>query len=305
MILHSLLLIKFDLQEFFKFEVHSFLAKIMKVDIPTHRKEFDGPHHLITTSDNQILFLRTWQAAGEVTKKSAILLLHGITAYSGPYGMIAKPLTELGFTIYGLDLRGHGLSDGNRGDNPGIDRFSKDLCEAIEFVRNLHPKVVLLGHSLGVLSSMIAISNCLDGIDGAVLLSGARTTRPSAYPSISTSDKLKILINSILRPSKPVVHYYRDGMVGLDDPLFNFYYTYRFMKIVRLRDFTFPDLGNMPVFVGVGDNDELFSIEACQALHNEIPSQNKMFHVVKDGRHTEFPAGGWEPLGKWLDKQFD
>ena len=278
---------------------------IMKVDIPTLRKEFEGPHHLITTSDNQILFLRKWDAVGEVSKKSAILLLHGITAYSGPYGMIANPLTKLGFTVYGLDLRGHGLSDGNRGDSPGMDRFNKDLCEAIEFVRDLHPKVVLLGHSLGVLSSMIAITNCLDNIDGTVLLSGARNTRPTAYPAMSTSQKLKILVNSILRPSKPVIHYYRDGMVGRDDPLFNFYYTYRFMKIVGLRDFTFPDLGNMPVFVGIGDNDELFSVEDCKALHDEIPTKNKIFHVVKDGKHAEFPTRGWAPLGTWLNEKFD
>ena len=277
----------------------------MEVDIPTLRNSFEGPHDLIPTSDNQILFLRKWEAVGEVSKKSAILLLHGITAYSGPYGMIANPLTKLGFTVYGLDLRGHGLSDGNRGDNPGIDRFSKDLCEAIEFVRAFHPKVVILGHSLGVLSSMIAISNCLDNIDGAVLLSGARKTRSSAYPPMSTGQKLKVLFCSILRPSKPVIHYYRDGMTGLDDPLFNFYYTYRFMKIVGLRNFIFPDLESMPVFVGVGDNDELFAVEDCQALHDEIPSKNKMFHVMKGGKHAEFPPGSVAPIGSWLDAQFD
>jgi len=281
------------------------LCCIMVVDIPTLRKAYDGPHHLITTSDNQILFLREWESTETVSKKSAILLFHGITAYSGPYGMIANPLTKLGFTVYGLDLRGHGLSDGNRGDSPGMNRFSKDLCEALEFVRALHPRVVLLGHSLGVLSSMIAISNCLEYIDGVVLLSGARRTRPTAYPILSITQKLRILFSSIFRPSRPVIHYYRDGMVGRDDPLFNFKYTYRFMRIVGLRDFTFPELGTMPVFVGIGDNDELFSVDACQALYDEIPSQNKMFHVVKNGKHAEFPAGGWNPLGKWLDTQFD
>jgi hypothetical protein len=152
---------------------------------------------------------------------------------------------------------------------------------------------------------MIALNTCLDGIDGAALLSGARITRSTATPPMSTAQKLKILVNSILRPSKPIIHYYRDGMVGLNDPLFNFYYTYRFMKIVGLRDFKFPDLGDMPIFVGIGDSDELFSVEACQALYDAIPSQNKMFHVVKGGKHAEFPIGGWNPLGKWLDEQFD
>ncbi len=277
----------------------------MTLDIPSLRNEFEGPHHLLTTSDNKILFLRKWESARVEPKETSILLFHGITAYSGPYGLITRPLTELGFNVFGLDLRGHGLSDGNRGDYPSMERFIKDLCESIQFVKQLHPKVVLLGHSLGVFSSSIALNNCLENIDGVILLSGARTTRPDAYPPMSASQKLKILLSSIFRPSKPVIHYYREGMIGLDNPLFNFYYTFRFRKITGLRDFTYPNLGNMPVFVGVGDSDELFSVKDCRALFDELPSTNKIFHVVVGGKHSEFPPGSWDPLGRWLDEQFD
>ena len=277
----------------------------MTVDIIALRNKFETAHHLLTTSDNQTLFLRIWEPQGETRKDSAILLLHGITAYSGPYGMIAEPLAEKGFTVYGLDLRGHGLSDGNRGDNPSMERFVKDLCETIAFVKQHHTKVVLLGHSLGVLSSLIALNNCLENIDGAALLSGARTTRPHALPEMSIIQKLKILVSSLVNPSKPVIKYYREGMIGLDDPLFNFNYTLRFMKIVRLRDFEFPEVENLPVFVGIGDSDELFSVEDCQALYDEIPSTDKIFHVVKDGTHTEFPPGGWDSLADWLDGHFN
>ncbi|MFW9793566.1 MAG: alpha/beta fold hydrolase [Candidatus Thorarchaeota archaeon] len=277
----------------------------MVVDIQALRENFKAPHHLITTSDKQILFLRQWKSKKSDNKNTAILILHGITAYSGPYEMIAIPLTELGFNVYGLDLRGHGLSDGNRGDSPSMERYSKDLCESIEFVRQLHPKVVLLGHSLGVLSSMIVLNNCLEKIDGAALLSGARVTRPGVYPAMSAFQKLKILFIHLIRPSKQVIRHYRDGMVGLDDPLFNFNYTFRFMRIVGLRDFVFPELGNMPFFVAVGDNDELFSVESCRELYDEIPSTNKMFHIAVGGRHAEFPEGSMAPLGPWLDEQFD
>ncbi|MFX1482259.1 MAG: alpha/beta hydrolase [Promethearchaeota archaeon] len=260
---------------------------------------------MIETSDKKTLFLRMWESTAVKPKKTGILLFHGITAYSGPYGLITKPLAELGFNIYGLDLRGHGLSDGNRGDYPSKERFIKDLCETIQFVKSHHPKVVLLGHSLGVLSSSVAMNNCLENIDGVVLLSGARKTRPDAYPPMSTSQKLKIVFNSILQPSKPVIRYYRDGMIGLDNPLFNFKYTYRFMKITGDREFTYPELGDMPVFVGIGDKDEIFSVDDCRALFDEIPSSNKMFHVAVGGTHSDFPPGSWDPLGTWLNEQFD
>ncbi|MHA1929253.1 MAG: alpha/beta hydrolase [Candidatus Thorarchaeota archaeon] len=276
----------------------------MAVDIIALRKKFETPHHLITTSDNKTLFLRIWETKGEALKDSAILLLHGITAYSGPYGMIAEPLAEKGFTVYGLDLRGHGLSDGDRGDSPSMERFIDDLCETLAFVKQRHTKTVIMGHSLGVLSSLIALNNCLEHIDGAVLLSAARKSRPQAYPKMSISQKLKILLSSIIRPSKPVIDYYREGMVGLDDPLFNFKYTFRFMKLVNLVDFKFPEIENLPVFLGIGDNDELFAVEDCQKLFDEIPTEDKIFHVIEGGKHATFPPDCWEPLTGWLDEHF-
>ncbi len=219
--------------------------------------------------------------------------------------MIAEPLAEKGFTVYGLDLRGHGLSDGNRGDCPSMERFTDDLCETLAFVKQSHTKIVIMGHSLGVLSSLIALNNCLENIDGAVLLSAARKSKPRAYPKMSTSQKLKILLSSIIKPSKPVIDYYREGMVGLDDPLFTFAYTFRFMKIVNLLDFKFPEVENLPFFVGIGDSDELFAVEDCKTLYDEIPSEDKMFHVIKDGKHAEFPQVSWDPLSGWLDEHFN
>ena len=277
----------------------------MTVDIIALRNKFETPHHLLTTSDNKTLFMRMWEPQGETSKDSAILLLHGITAYSGPYGMIAEPLAEKGFSVYGLDLRGHGLSDGNRGDSPSMERFIDDLCETLAFIKQHHTKIVIMGHSLGVLSSLIALNNCLEHIDGAVLLSAARKSRPQAYPKMSIGQKLKILLSSIIRPSKPVIDYYREGMVGLDDPLFNFKYTFRFMKLVNLVDFKFPEIENLPVFLGIGDSDELFAVEDCQKLFDEIPTEDKMFHVIKDGKHAVFPPDCWGPLIGWLEGHFD
>ena len=122
---------------------------------------------------------------------------------------------------------------------------------------------------------------------------------------MSVITKLKIAFSHLTNPSKPVIQYYREGMVGLDDPLFNFNYTFRFMKIVSLRDFEFPDVQNMPVFVGIGDKDELFSVESCRVLYDEIPSENKMFHVAVGGKHSEFPPGSMDPLAIWFAEQFD
>lgn len=277
----------------------------MTLDINELRDKHEDPHHLLMTSDGVNLFLWKWEPKTDAPRQTGVLILHGITAYSGPYGMIAEPLAERGFTVYGLDLRGHGLSDGNRGDCPSEDRFVKDLCEAIAFVRERHERVVLLGHSLGVLSSILAMNSCLGMIGGSVLLSAGLTVRPGVMPEMSIGQKLKILLSSIISPSKPVIKYMREGMVGLDDPLFTFRYSLRFIRLVRFEDLDFPERLEFPVFVGIGDTDELFSVDSCRELFEQVPSDSKEFYVAEGARHAVFPAGSWGPLVDWMDDKFD
>ncbi len=277
----------------------------MPADVNELRKNFDGPHHLLVASDGLTLFLWKWEPRIEHTRKAALLLLHGLTAYCGPYSMMTEPLAERGFTIYGLDLRGHGLSDGNRGDYPSKDRLVRDICEAIDFVKGRHESVVVIGHSLGVLSSIHAMNHCLQKLSGAILLSGGRFIRPGTVAKRSTTQKLKILLSSIVRPGKPVIEYRREGMVGLDDPLFTFMYTLRFMRLVNFEDASLPERLEMPVFVGVGDSDELFSIESARALFESIPAESKEFFVAKGAKHAEFPDGSWDPLFNWVESNFD
>lgn len=276
----------------------------MKIPLSKLRTEFEGLHHIIKTSDDKKLFLRAWEAK-TTPKKIAVLILHGITAHSGPYEVLAGPLTQNGYSVFGLDLRGHGLSDGTRGDYPGRDRLVKDLCETITFVKQSFPNVILLGHSLGVLSAFFAISSCLEAVDGLVLLSAARTFKPGAYPKISLFNKLTILLNSIIWPSKPVINYFREGMQGTDDPLFNFKYTFRFMKIFSAKNLTLPEDLNFPIFIGIGEHDELFTVEAGRELFDEIPGENKEFYVAPGAKHAEFPDGSWNRLVSWLTENFE
>jgi acylglycerol lipase len=119
------------------------------------RQNYTGPHNVFKTTDRETLFLRRWNPDTiEPAKKDiAVLIFHGFTAYSGPYGMAGDPISKGGYTVFGLDYRGHGLSGGNRGDSPGKDRWIADLAEAVEYVKGLgFSKVIVLGHSLGVAS---------------------------------------------------------------------------------------------------------------------------------------------------------
>jgi acylglycerol lipase len=272
------------------------------IDIKRLRQEFKDPHYFVRTPDDKILFLRAWIPQDQTN--IAILIFHGITAHSGPYVMIGKALSHLGYAVYGLDLRGHGLSDGNRGDYPSKELFLQDIGETISFVKSMHKRLLILGHSLGVISAIYATNHFSDDIDGLILLSGARSIRPGVYSKVPTSKKLKILLSSLIKPSKPVISYQRPGMTGLDDPLYNFNYTLRFMKIFNLEKVRFQEKLNIPVLLGIGESDELFTIESARSLFNEIPSDNKKFIVLPGAKHAEFPENSWDELIGWLTSNF-
>jgi len=84
---------------------------------------------------------------------AALLFIHGGGAHSGAgYQTLATGIRERhNIAVYTPDLRGHGASDGRRGDAPSVERVWKDVSDFIQNIRRLHPglPVVLGGHSSG------------------------------------------------------------------------------------------------------------------------------------------------------------
>ncbi|MEQ9100709.1 MAG: alpha/beta fold hydrolase [Imperialibacter sp.] len=271
------------------------------------RQSFSEPHYEFTTTDGETLFMRRWSPDSVATTKKGIgvLILHGITAHSGAYKMAGVPLAKAGYTTFGLDYRGHGLSGGNRADYPSKERRIADLVEAVDYVKSLgYSKVVVFGHSLGVASAIMVAKAVPDEIAGLILLSGAYEGKKGVTAPPSLYEKAKILSSAFFRPSLQVVEYYREGMTGLDDPLFNFKYTLRFLSMLDVKELRLPKDLNMPVLVGVGDKDELFEVEQVKALYDEVPGDKKEFVVLKDTYHARFPDESWQELIGWLDRSF-
>ncbi|MFX0010872.1 MAG: alpha/beta hydrolase [Candidatus Hermodarchaeota archaeon] len=275
----------------------------MVVDVKKLREEFKDPFDLVTTSDGIILFLRKWEPPNP--SNIAVLILHGRTSYSKYYEMFGNAISQAGFTAVGLDLRGHGLSDGIRGDYPSKERLFNDLVETIIFLKKQFKSLILFGHSLGVLNALISTTYSSEKVDGLILLSAGKTIRPGVYKKLSFFEKLKILFSSILRPSKPVIKYYREGMVGLDDPLFTFNYTLRFVRLIDFKILDRLDELHCPVFFGIGEHDELFSVESARSLFDGLPCQDKKFFVMPGAKHAvRFTEETFNEITSWLKTKF-
>ena len=271
------------------------------------RNEFAGPHHLITTADGQTLFLRRWNPDSVQVGKEhvAVLIFHGITAYSGPYEMAGKPFSENGYTSFGLDYRGHGLSGGNRGDSPGKDRWIEDLGEAVRYIKGLgFSEVVIVGHSLGVASAICAANLVPEEISGLVLLSGAYEGKKGVAREPSFLEKARFFSGALLRPSYQIYEYYREGMTVTQDSLFNLHYTPRFLMMLDVKELKLPTDMNVPVLVGVGDSDELFAVEKVREFYDMIPGGQKEFMVMPNTTHAVIPLESWMMVVDWLDRTF-
>jgi alpha-beta hydrolase superfamily lysophospholipase len=83
-------------------------------------------------------------------KRPGIIVFHGGGAHAtAGYQFLAERLfSKNGYNVYLFDLRGHGKSEGKRGDTPYVNRVYQDIKEIIAHVRALTDgRVYVIGHS--------------------------------------------------------------------------------------------------------------------------------------------------------------
>lgn len=101
------------------------------------------------TKDNCKLFFQKWMPDSSPT--ALVCLVHGIGEHCGRYLNLAQNLVDNNFAVYSIDLRGHGRSDGVRGDVRNYTLFFDDLELLVRAARDENPDLplILYGHSMG------------------------------------------------------------------------------------------------------------------------------------------------------------
>jgi acylglycerol lipase len=104
-----------------------------------------------------------------------VALLHGLGIHGGRYAHLAARLLDQGQTVYALDLRGHGLSGGPRGQL-GDERTL--LSDIDAFLRVIEPdekasRLCLLGESMGGLLALATTARNRNLVKKLVLLAPA------------------------------------------------------------------------------------------------------------------------------------
>ena len=113
--------------------------------------------------------------------RALILLLHSLGEHSGLYSAAAARLNKAGYGVYRLDFRGHGRSDGPRGDVQNFEDYLRDTDAAVESARRAFPglALILLGHSMGALVAASYAVAFPGKVDGEVSTCGALRMIPA------------------------------------------------------------------------------------------------------------------------------
>lgn len=112
---------------------------------------------------------RVWDAP---SPKAVLLLVHGLGEHSGRYDSFARAVAHGGTSVFTFDLRGHGRSQGPRGDMDAFPRLLEDLLGMEEEMGRQLPGDLpsfLMGHSLGGLICVRRLQVFKGPYSGAVI----------------------------------------------------------------------------------------------------------------------------------------
>ncbi|WP_180954867.1 alpha/beta hydrolase [Bacillus sp. V3-13] len=122
------------------------------------------------------MFYRNWRSSKH---QAAVIAIHGLGSHSGGFQNIANFIAPKGFSLYAMDLRGHGLSAGQRAFINQWAEYLEDLRCFLEMVRESEGKrpLFLIGHSMGGLIALDYVMHEPSGIDGVVAICPALNHR--------------------------------------------------------------------------------------------------------------------------------
>lgn len=146
--------------------------------------------------DNDGTVLRGAVLAAPQNPRAVMSLVHGFGEHSGRYQGMADTLSESGIAVVTLDLRGHGRSDGARGQLDNYALFRSDLRALLGKTRAEFPAIphVLYGHSMGgALVMNHLLTHPEDGHDLYGVISSAPLLKPADPPPAPVQWMLKIV----------------------------------------------------------------------------------------------------------------
>jgi len=269
------------------------------------------------TTDGLSLFYRYKKPQQE--SRNALIFLHRGHEHSARIMPFANNLSEDSYWCFGMDLRGHGLSEGTRAWADNFDTWVKDLNS---FAGHIHHTFgisskdsILIANSVGSVTAISWILNYGPNLKGCILGAPAFSIKlyiPFALPFLKFarcfSDKLFVTSyvrsNLLTRDEAQAKAYDNDTLITKKIGVNILITLFATVKncFNRLKDF------ETPVLVFTAEKDYIVKNSLHATFINGISSPEKEHILLKDFRHAIFHERDQQkiitPCRKFIKTQF-
>jgi alpha-beta hydrolase superfamily lysophospholipase len=230
------------------------------------------------------------------------LFLHGIGMHGEPYRAIAAGFTSRNVPFVVPDLRGHGRSEGTRGELALPHVLRADIGAVIDAIGKRYPDapVVLLGDSMG---GVIATDYAWRGekrLAGLALmvpafgLNSSQWRKPGGdFRKLVTSGRISLATEAKMRPSTQSDGFLKARLadkLALDEVKFSYLTTIAEMQTEWPRSAAGI---NVPLFVCVGGKDHVIDNALVGRFFDRAatPKEDKTWRKAEGAYHTVC----WDP----------
>lgn len=246
----------------------------------------------LVSSDGLTLAGRAWLPDSAV---AVIAVVHGIAEHGGRYAWLAARANERGIGVVTVDLRGHGLSPGERSYVERFDDYLNDVDALWARAQELAAgrAVFLMGHSMGGAIALRWASRRRQTMAGLILSSAALRIGgdvPRLLVALAPwlSRWLPHLRGTRLDPSlisndsTQVAAYVNDPLVSLKAPPART--GAELLAAMELNRISAAGM-RMPVYLLHGDADRLTDPEGSREIHAAWGGSDKTLRIWPGSRH--------------------
>ncbi len=232
-----------------------------------------------------------------------IVFVPGTSVYGLCYAELLYQVHIAGYNIVSLDPRGHGRSEGKRGDYT-IQELMKDVENTVQYAKQMfNSKVSLMGSSQGGIVSFYLAAKDLQ-VDSIICqnvadLGSKDTNKIVRYPRLASAarpllniagsmfPKLTISTLSYLNLKEIKVKYFQNlHQFIVDDPFTNEKISLRAAKSLAFTSLDKPiEEITIPTFVFQGTNDSIFPVSYTQELYDKLTC-NKQLKLYEGCDHA-------------------
>ena len=179
----------------------------------------DGAVEWLTMRDGTRIFMQEWHPAG--APRRAVVCFHGAGGQGQYFALIADILTPRGAAVFVADYRGHGLSEGRRGDFPSFQTLLDDCREVVRGVRERLPgvPVIILGESMGGAIAVNYTAQFPEDTAGLVLFSPALLFRKTAIPASQLIRLPYYFLTAAVAPGRAIIKVSGQEHLGIKNPI--------------------------------------------------------------------------------------